>query len=113
MPTIGPMELIVVLLVALVVVGPRKLPQLGRSLGTGMREIKDSVTRSDPRAALNDADDDGPVKTGEYHPGAPPVAGPGRRPRPAPCWPSTSVRSSWPRPGTPGARTTDPPASSA
>jgi sec-independent protein translocase protein TatA len=65
MPTIGPMELIVVLLVALLVVGPRKLPQLGRSLGTGMREFKDSVTRSDPRAALNDADDDAPVKTGE------------------------------------------------
>jgi len=44
MPTIGPMELVVVLIIALVVVGPKKLPELGRSLGGGMREFKDSVT---------------------------------------------------------------------
>jgi len=47
MPTIGPMELIVVLIIALVVVGPKKLPELGRSLGGGMREFKDSVTGKD------------------------------------------------------------------
>jgi sec-independent protein translocase protein TatA len=44
MPSIGPMELVVVLIIALVVVGPKKLPELGRSLGGGMREFKDSVT---------------------------------------------------------------------
>jgi len=44
MPSIGPMELIVVLIIALVVVGPKKLPELGKSLGGGMREFKDSVT---------------------------------------------------------------------
>ncbi len=47
MPTIGPMELVVVLIIALVVVGPKKLPELGRSLGGGMREFKDSVTGKD------------------------------------------------------------------
>ena len=41
---IGPMELIVVLVIALVVVGPKRLPQMGRSLGAGMREFKESVT---------------------------------------------------------------------
>jgi sec-independent protein translocase protein TatA len=44
MPSIGPMELIIVLAIALLVVGPKKLPELGRSLGGGMREFKDSVT---------------------------------------------------------------------
>jgi sec-independent protein translocase protein TatA len=43
MPSIGPMELIVVLVIALVVVGPKKLPAMGRSLGKGMREFKESI----------------------------------------------------------------------
>jgi len=38
------MELIIVLVIALIVVGPKKLPELGRSLGGGMREFKDSIT---------------------------------------------------------------------
>ena len=44
MPSIGPMELIIVLVIALIVVGPKKLPELGRSLGGGMREFKDSIS---------------------------------------------------------------------
>ena len=44
LPGIGPMELIVVLVIALIVFGPKKLPDLGRSLGSGMREFKNSVT---------------------------------------------------------------------
>jgi sec-independent protein translocase protein TatA len=46
MPDIGPLELVVVLIIAIVVVGPKKLPQLGRSLGSGMREFKDSLMGS-------------------------------------------------------------------
>ncbi len=41
---IGLPELLIVLVIALVVFGPKKLPELGRSLGSGMREFKDSVT---------------------------------------------------------------------
>ena len=41
---IGPMELVVVLVIALVVLGPKKLPEVGRSLGKGMREFKDSLS---------------------------------------------------------------------
>jgi sec-independent protein translocase protein TatA len=37
---ISPQELLVILVVALIVVGPRKLPELGRSLGKGLREIR-------------------------------------------------------------------------
>lgn len=44
MPNIGPMELIVVLVIALVILGPKKLPQVGRSLGKGMREFKESIS---------------------------------------------------------------------
>ena len=44
MPSIGPMELVIVLVIALLVVGPKKLPELGRSLGGGMREFKDSIS---------------------------------------------------------------------
>lgn len=41
---IGPMELIIVLVIALIVFGPKRLPDLGRSLGSGMREFKESIT---------------------------------------------------------------------
>ena len=44
MPNIGPMELVIVLVVALLILGPKRLPAAGRSLGQGMREFKDSIT---------------------------------------------------------------------
>jgi sec-independent protein translocase protein TatA len=44
LPNIGPVEIIVVLVIALVVFGPRRVPELGRSLGKGIREFKDTVT---------------------------------------------------------------------
>jgi sec-independent protein translocase protein TatA len=49
---IGPMELVVVLVIALLVIGPKKLPEVGKSLGKGMREFKDSLS------GLNRDDDD-------------------------------------------------------
>jgi sec-independent protein translocase protein TatA len=42
MPNIGPTELIIVLVVALLVLGPKRLPAAGRALGEGMRGFKDS-----------------------------------------------------------------------
>lgn len=41
---IGPLEIIVVLIIALVVFGPKRLPELGNSLGRGIREFKETVT---------------------------------------------------------------------
>jgi sec-independent protein translocase protein TatA len=47
MPSIGPAEIIIVLVIVLLIFGPKRLPDLGRSLGRGMREFKDSVTGKD------------------------------------------------------------------
>lgn len=41
---LGPGELLLILAIALVVLGPKKLPEAGRSLGRGLREFKDSVS---------------------------------------------------------------------
>ncbi len=60
MPSIGPMELIVVLVIALVILGPKKLPAAARSLGTGLRGFKDSLSGSSddrkPAAAIEAAE---------------------------------------------------------
>ena len=45
-------ELFVLLLIILLVFGPKRLPEMGRSLGRGMREFKDSVTGRDERPEL-------------------------------------------------------------
>ena len=47
MPSIGPLELAIILVIVLVIFGPKRLPGLGRQLGSGMREFKDSLTKSD------------------------------------------------------------------
>jgi sec-independent protein translocase protein TatA len=41
---IGPMELIIVLVIALIVLGPKRLPEAGRSVGRGLREFKESLS---------------------------------------------------------------------
>ena len=45
--SIGWQGLIVILIVLLIVFGPKRLPEMGRSLGRGMREFKDSITGND------------------------------------------------------------------
>jgi sec-independent protein translocase protein TatA len=41
---IGPWEIAILVLVVLLVFGPKRLPEMGRSLGKGMREFKNSIT---------------------------------------------------------------------
>ena len=48
MPNIGPMEIGIVLIIALVVFGPKRLPELGKSLGKGIREFKGSIGGEHP-----------------------------------------------------------------
>jgi sec-independent protein translocase protein TatA len=49
--SIGAGELLILLLVVLLVFGPKRLPEMGRSLGRGMREFKNSVTKDDHQPA--------------------------------------------------------------
>ena len=53
---IGPLEIGIILVIVLLIFGPKRLPDLGRSLGRGMREFKDSVTGKD---------DDKSIESGE------------------------------------------------
>ena len=46
MPNIGPLELVVILIIALLVLGPKRLPDAGRSIGKGIREFKNALTMS-------------------------------------------------------------------
>jgi sec-independent protein translocase protein TatA len=64
MANIGPFELIIVLVIALLVLGPKRLPDAGKSLGKGLREFKDAlsgddVTEREPRtrARVNEPSD--------------------------------------------------------
>jgi sec-independent protein translocase protein TatA len=54
MPNVGPWEIILLLLLALLLFGAKRLPEIGRSMGKGMREFKDSLSGKD--------DDDRPAE---------------------------------------------------
>ncbi len=59
MVNVGPMELIIVLVIALLVLGPKRLPEAGRAVGKGMREFKDSLSGIN----ADDDEDDGEPAT--------------------------------------------------
>ena len=64
MPNIGTGEIVLLLLLALLLFGARRLPEIGRSLGKGMREFKDSVSgRDDEPPQLESAHVEPPVGT--------------------------------------------------
>ena len=54
MPNIGPLELIIVAVIALVVLGPKRLPGAGRSIGNGLREFKDAISGGDDHEARDE-----------------------------------------------------------
>jgi sec-independent protein translocase protein TatA len=62
MPNIGPLEIVVLLIIALIVFGPKRLPELGRSLGRGIREFRGSVSG-------DRHDDEGPSSSPEIEAG--------------------------------------------
>ena len=47
MPNVGPMEIVIVLIIGLLVLGPKRLPEVGKSVGKGMREFKNALTMGD------------------------------------------------------------------
>jgi sec-independent protein translocase protein TatA len=72
---IGPLEIVLVIVVLLIVFGPKRLPSLGRSLGSGMREFKDSIT-GDDKHEDGAADAAGRPALSRAQADAPPVAPP-------------------------------------
>ena len=61
MPNIGTGEIVLLLLLALLLFGAKRLPEIGRSLGKGMREFKDSISgNSNEKAELPPSADDAP-----------------------------------------------------
>ncbi len=44
MPNIGPLEIAVVLIIVLIIFGPKRLPELGQSMGRGIREFRNSIS---------------------------------------------------------------------
>jgi sec-independent protein translocase protein TatA len=63
MPNIGPMEIIVVLIIALVVFGPKRLPELGKSLGRGIQEFKGTISGDHTEKPAAELDKPEPVAT--------------------------------------------------
>jgi sec-independent protein translocase protein TatA len=59
---IGPGEIVILLIVALLVFGPKRLPEMGRSIGKGMREFKDSLTMNDDDVVPELPADEPPAK---------------------------------------------------
>ena len=47
MPNVGPLEIAIVLVIALLIFGPKRLPELGKSMGKGIREFKGSLSVDD------------------------------------------------------------------
>lgn len=56
MPNVGPLEILVVLIIALVVFGPKRIPELGQSLGKGIREFKGSLSGDEPETGDDEVD---------------------------------------------------------
>jgi TatA/E family protein of Tat protein translocase len=60
--SIGPQEILIVLVIALVVLGPKKLPEMARSLGKGVKEFKEGINDDDTvDVTADEEDDDEPV----------------------------------------------------
>ena len=55
MPNIGPLEIAIVAIIALVIFGPKRLPELGHGLGRGMREFKAGITGGNEEKANESA----------------------------------------------------------
>ncbi|CAB4881518.1 unannotated protein [freshwater metagenome] len=76
---IGVPELLIVLVILLLIFGPKRLPGLGRQLGGGLREFKDSVT------GKGGVDDEDPPALAAKHEDGPPAAAPAGAAEPEPA----------------------------
>lgn len=88
MGSIGPQEILVVLVIALLVVGPQRLPELARSIGKGLSEFRKVQEEVKGMVKLDLDDKPGPPKAG-----TPTAPGAHRTPRPAPTSSASAVET--------------------
>jgi sec-independent protein translocase protein TatA len=77
MPTPGIFEILIILGIVLLIFGPKRLPDLGRSLGSGMREFKDSVTGKGDDERLSAGDEKSEPARAEKSEASPAAGGQG------------------------------------
>jgi TatA/E family protein of Tat protein translocase len=65
MPNVGPMEVIALLVLALMLFGAKRLPEIGRGVGKGMREFKEGVSGIDKELSLDQSNPDHPLRYGD------------------------------------------------
>ncbi|MGB0121098.1 MAG: twin-arginine translocase TatA/TatE family subunit [Solirubrobacterales bacterium] len=73
-PNIGPLEIAIVLIIALIVFGPKRLPELGKSLGKGINEFREGMSNIGSDDSQDDDDEDEDLEPAELTP--PPGAEP-------------------------------------
>jgi sec-independent protein translocase protein TatA len=77
MPNVGPLEIAVVLVIVLIIFGPKRLPELGQSMGRGIREFKSSLSgeKESPEEQRRELEaSQAPAPVAESQPSAAPVA---------------------------------------
>ncbi len=92
MPNIGPVELIIILVIALLILGPGRLPDVGSALGKSIREFRKAATDVQDSVKLDAAPAPAPAP-----PAAPAPLRPRPRPRPRTRWPRPPHRTRWSR----------------
>ena len=119
MPQLGPAEILVVLVVALLVFGPKRLPEVGRQVGRGLRELRklqdtvrdeindvmhgDAANEGPPSYATSPAASPIPIERSGQHapsrfrPASPPAVGAGTAPAPSASTPESPAPSAPPR----------------
>jgi sec-independent protein translocase protein TatA len=81
MPNVGPLELAIVLVIALIVFGPKRLPELGRSLGNGIKEFRSSISGDRDRDDSDEDEHPPEIENGFEEPPAPADAEPAEQRR--------------------------------
>jgi sec-independent protein translocase protein TatA len=107
MPSLGPAEILVILVIALLVFGPDKMPEIARQVGKGVREFRrvQQHLKSELRDVVSEFDrpaDGTPAPTGDPVPMLPPRADPSPAPPAAPDLPGPTPDLPGPAPDLPG-----------
>lgn len=89
----GPLEIGIILFIALLVFGPKRLPGLGKQLGTGMREFKDGITGKD-----GEEESEKPAEPAAITPAPPLPAAPAAPAEPVPASTAEAPRAEDPAP---------------